>query len=581
MHRRVLFATLLVLTAAVPVTAQQVQPVVHVLDNGMKVLLVPRPGEPNIAAGWIAKVGSVNERPGITGVAHLFEHMMFKGTRTIGTKDIDEDLRIIAYLDELKAEMRPYELELIDRWRKGEIDDWKDPKVRPEEYARLIDEFESALAEQKQLLVKDEFDRIYTQQGGSGMNAGTNYDYTVYFINVPANKLELWFWMESDRLANPVFREFYSERDVVHEERRLRTDSTPTGLLDEQFNAMFWESSPYSWPVVGWTSDLELLTREEALAFFGRYYAPNNLTAAIVGGFDPEEAIELAERYFGRMKQHPNAPEPVRTWEVPQRGEKRMIGYAETTPQVTIRYHSVRDGHVDEPALVVLGQILSGRTGRLFKSLVQEQELATTAAAGQQGYKYDGFFQLFAQARDGHTPEEVEQALYAELDKLKQEPVGERELQKVKNQNAASEFRRLQSSFGLMLQLLVLDAYRGWQTINTDGARLQAVTAEEIQRVARKYFTPENRAVAIYYRKDSSEPEDPRLAKLDPQEKQQIRQVMQQLRQVGKDRLDMLRAQLAQIEGMAPQVPEDNQDMFQLMIELIRERIAELEGGQQ
>ena len=581
MHRRVLFATLLVLTAAVPVTAQQVQPVVHVLDNGMKVLLVPRPGEPNIAAGWIAKVGSVNERPGITGVAHLFEHMMFKGTRTIGTKDIDEDLRIIAYLDELKAEMRPYELELIDRWRKGEIDDWKDPKVRPEEYARLIDEFESALAEQKQLLVKDEFDRIYTQQGGSGMNAGTNYDYTVYFINVPANKLELWFWMESDRLANPVFREFYSERDVVHEERRLRTDSTPTGLLDEQFNAMFWESSPYSWPVVGWTSDLELLTREEALAFFGRYYAPNNLTAAIVGGFDPEEAIELAERYFGRLKQNPNAPEPVRTWEVPQRGEKRMIGYAETTPQVTIRYHSVRDGHVDEPALVVLGQILSGRTGRLFKSLVQEQELATTAAAGQQGYKYDGFFQLFAQARDGHTPEEVEQALYAELDKLKQEPVGERELQKVKNQNAASEFRRLQSSFGLMLQLLVLDAYRGWQTINTDGARLQAVTAEEIQRVARKYFTPENRAVAIYYRKDSSEPEDPRLAKLDPQEKQQIRQVMQQLRQVGKDRLDMLRAQLAQIEGMAPQVPEDNQDMFQLMIELIRERIAELEGGQQ
>ncbi len=581
MHRRVLFATLLVLTAAVPVTAQQVQPVVHVLDNGMKVLLVPRPGEPNIAAGWIAKVGSVNERPGITGVAHLFEHMMFKGTRTIGTKDIDEDLRIIAYLDELKAEMRPYELELIDRWRKGEIDDWKDPKVRPEEYARLIDEFESALAEQKQLLVKDEFDRIYTQQGGSGMNAGTNYDYTVYFINVPANKLELWFWMESDRLANPVFREFYSERDVVHEERRLRTDSTPTGLLDEQFNAMFWESSPYSWPVVGWTSDLELLTREEALAFFGRYYAPNNLTAAIVGGFDPDEAIELAERYFGRLKQNPNAPEPVRTWEVPQRGEKRMIGYAETTPQVTIRYHSVRDGHVDEPALVVLGQILSGRTGRLFKSLVQEQELATTAAAGQQGYKYDGFFQLFAQARDGHTPEEVEQALYAELDKLKQEPVGERELQKVKNQNAASEFRRLQSSFGLMLQLLVLDAYRGWQTINTDGARLQAVTAEEIQRVARKYFTPENRAVAIYYRKDSSEPEDPRLAKLDPQEKQQIRQVMQQLRQVGKDRLDMLRAQLAQIEGMAPQVPEDNQDMFQLMIELIRERIAELEGGQQ
>ena len=188
------------------------------------------------------------------------------------------------------------------------------------------------------------------------MNAGTDNDFTVYFINVPANKLELWFWMESDRLMNPVFREFYSERDVVHEERRLRTDSTPTGLLDEQFEAMFWESSPYSWPVVGWPSDLYGLTREEALEFFDVNYAPNNISAALVGGFDPDEAIALAERYFGRIPRGDREPEPVRTWEVEPQGEKRMIGYADTNPQVQIRYHGVADGHVDEPALLVLVQ---------------------------------------------------------------------------------------------------------------------------------------------------------------------------------------------------------------------------------
>ena len=137
--------------------------------------------------------------------------------------------------------------------------------------------------EQSELIIKEDFSRLYSGQGASGMNAGTSYDYTIYFVNVPANKLELWFWMESDRLLNPVFREFYSEREVVHEERRLRTDSTPTGKFQEQFDSLFWQSSPYGWPVVGWPSDLEGITREEALSFFGLYYAPNNLDGGVGG----------------------------------------------------------------------------------------------------------------------------------------------------------------------------------------------------------------------------------------------------------------------------------------------------------
>jgi len=480
--------------------AQEVTVEEVVLDNGMTILLVPRPGDPNVAVGWVAKVGSVYERPGITGVAHLFEHMMFKGTATIGTRNIEQDLQLIAQLDQVKAEITVEEAVLLEAHRLGHIEDPDDPSLRTTRHQELLDRFEALLAEQSELIIKEDFSRLYSGQGASGMNAGTSYDYTIYFVNVPANKLELWFWMESDRLLNPVFREFYSEREVVHEERRMRTDSTPTGKFQEQFDALFWQSSPYSWPVVGWPSDLEGITREEALEFFEIYYAPNNLTAALVGNFDPAEAKMLAERYFGRLRRGArSAPQP-RTREMPQLGEKRMTAYAETNPAVTIRYHGVPDGHVDEPALVVLGQILSGRTGRLYKALVEEQEVATNASGGQAGYKFEGMFVLRGTAKEGRTPEEVEQALYAEIERLKTEPVSARELQKVKNQNAASNFRALRANFGLMNQLLVREAYRGWETINTDPELYDAVTVEDITRVVDTYFEPENRAVAVYYR---------------------------------------------------------------------------------
>ena len=564
------------LLLATTVWAQEVAVEEVVLDNGMTVLLLPRPGDPNVAAGWVAKVGSVYERPGITGVAHLFEHMMFKGTSTIGTRNIESDLQLIAQLDEVKAEMRVEEAALLEAHRLGRIEDPNDPAGRSVRHRELIERFEALLAEQDELIIKEDFSRLYSGQGASGMNAGTSYDYTIYFVNVPANKLELWFWMESDRLLNPVFREFYSERDVVHEERRLRTDSTPTGKFAEQFDALFWQSSPYSWPVVGWPSDLEGITREEALEFFGLYYAPNNLAAVLVGDFDPAEVRVLAERYFGRLSPSARpAPQP-RTREMPQLGEKRMTAYAETNPQVAIRYHSVPDGHVDEPALVVLGQILNGRTGRFYRSLVEEQEVATSAAGGQNGFKFEGMFSLQGTAKDGHTPEEVEQALYAEMERLKDELVEPRELQKVKNQNAASNFRGLQSNFGLMMQLMVREAWRGWETINSDPALYDAVTVEDIQRVVNTYFTPENRAVAVYYREESDEAPDPRFAGLDDQELQQVRQMMTMIQQMNPEQLA---AFAAQIEQTAGQAPPEQQDMVRVLGELVQERLEAAGGG--
>jgi predicted Zn-dependent peptidase len=481
--------------------AQQVNVQEYVLPNGLRLLMIPKKGDPNVSAGWISRVGSVNERPGITGISHLFEHMMFKGTHIVGTTDIAQDLKLMANMDAVKAEIRKEEQAQIVRLRLGQIQDLQDPKNRTPRHSELLQKLDGIEKAAKALIVKNEFDQIYTHAGASDMNAGTGNDYTMYYINVPANKLELWFWMESDRLMNPVFREFYSERDVVREERRLRTESTPTGKFDEQFNALFFTSSPYSWPVVGWPSDLDAITREEALAYFGINYAPNNISACLVGDFDPVQAKKLADLYFGRLKANPKGQPVVRTREVEQMAEKRMIAYAETNPEVEIRYHSVADGHVDEPALLVLGALLSGRTGRLHKSLVLDQKIANDVSAGQNGMKYEGYFVLNGVAKPESTPEAVEQGLYKEIEKLQKEKVGERELQKVKNQFAADNFRRVENRFYLMMQMLVADSNRGWKSFNEDPKKIAAVTAEDIQRVAGFYFKPENRAVALYYTK--------------------------------------------------------------------------------
>jgi predicted Zn-dependent peptidase len=555
--------------------AQQVPVQEYILSNGMRFLMVPKKGDPNIAAGWVARVGSVNERQGITGISHLFEHMMFKGTHIIGTADIEKDLKLMAQMDAVKAEIREEEQAQIRRLRLGQISDLEDPKNRTARHNELLQKLSAIEKESKDLIIQNEFDKIYTNAGASGMNAGTGQDYTVYFINVPANKLELWFWMESDRLLNPVFREFYSERDVVMEERRMRTDSTPTGKFEEEFNALFWASSPYKWPVVGWPSDLNSLTREEALNYFAVNYAPNNISACLVGDFDPARAIELAERYFGRLRRNPQEQPPVRTREVEQMAEKRMVAFAETNPEVEIRYHSVADGHANEPALVVLGALLSGRTGRLYKSLVFDQKIANSVYASQNGMKWEGFFTLSGVAKPESTPEIVEQALYKEIEKLQKEKVGERELQKVKNQFAADNFRRVEDRFYLMLQLLIADSNRGWQSFNEDPKRIAAVTADDVQRIANVYFKPENRAVALYYTKKSENGENPLLTGLSDQDREQIRQFQAAVAQMSVDEAKSILQKLAQ---QVESAPPEKRGFIETLQKLLQEKIGK-DGG--
>jgi predicted Zn-dependent peptidase len=318
------------------------------------------------------------------------------------------------------------------------------------------------------------------------------------------------------------------------------------------------------------------LTREEATAYFAVNYAPNNLTACLVGDFDPARARELADLYFGRLRRNPMDQPPVRTREVEQMAEKRMIAYAETNPQVEIRYHTVADGHVDDYPLTVLGSLLSGRTGRLHKSLVLDQKIANSASAGENSMKWSGYFTLRGVAKPGSAPEQVEQALYREIEKVQKEKIGERELQKVKNQFAADNFRRLQNNFFLMLQLLVADNGRGWQSFNEDPRKIEAVTADDITKVAAKYFKPENRAVVLYYtKKTETTEEDPLLAGLTDQEKAQVRQFQAQVGQLKEEQAKLI---LQQLEVQEASVPPEKKKLLEILKKLVQQRLKK-EGG--
>jgi predicted Zn-dependent peptidase len=556
--------------------AQQVPVQEKILSNGMKLLMVQRADEPSIAGGWVAHVGSANERPGMTGIAHLFEHMMFKGTPTIGTKDYQEDQRIIAEQERVRELMRDEERRMRELWRRGEIEDLENPETKTARYKELDREFKALIDRQREILVKNEFDRLYTSAGGSGMNAFTSYDMTGYFITVPANRLEYWMWMESERLLRPVFREFYAERDVVFEERRMRTESTPLGKFEEQFEAMFWNSHPYHWPVIGWPSDIPAISKAQADEFYATYYAPQNITLILVGDFDPAGAHTLAERYFGRIPRGKNKIPDVVTLELEQVVAKRLHAEAETNPQADILWHTVAFGHPDSYALAVLAQLLSGKTGRLYKGLVLGREVATDTWAWQDARKWAGLFNIGGQAKDGKTPEDVEQAIHAELEKLKSETVPAEELQKVKNNFAAAEYRKLVSNHPILFQLIFNEGKGDWREINAAGKKIQAVTAEDVKRVANTYFKKEYSAVAIYTRKAGAKTDDdPDLAGLSEEQKPVIRQIVNALKQ--ENDVAKLKERLAQIEGQAGAADAKMKPFFSVFRKKIEERIAELE----
>jgi predicted Zn-dependent peptidase len=547
------------------------------LPNGMRFLLFERHESPTVAAGWLAHVGSVNEREGITGISHLFEHMMFKGTKTIGTKDADADLRIIEEQEKVREEMRR-EMDLMrEKLRRGEIDDLQKQENWTPRYRELDKRFDELVAKQREIIIKDQMDQIYTKNGGENLNAGTTEDLTLYFIRIPANRLELWAWLESDRLLNPVFREFYSERDVVFEERRMRTESTPLGKYDEAFNALFWEAHPYKWPVVGWPSDIPAISKADADDYFATYYAPNNLTGVIVGDFKLAELRPLLERYFGRIPRGKKDPPPMVTIEPKQLGEKRYRAEAETSPTVRIWWHGLPFAHKDRTALDLVSDVLSGRTGRLYKGLVVGKQLANEVSASVDLKKYDGIFQVACTVKDGKDPAAAEAAISEEIDKLRNEPVSAEELQKVKNQGKANAYRRLSSPFSIAIQLMFYEGLGDWRYINTYADEVDRVTADDLQRVSREHLRPENRTVGVFLRKEGAAPEDPEVAALPAEARPMVKQGLQQI--LAETDPAKLREGITQMQAGAAQAPPEMKAAIELLVKKAQERLAALESG--
>jgi len=455
------------------------------LPNGLHFIVLERHEAPVATFLTFANVGAVDEQRGLTGMAHVFEHMAFKGTKTIGTKDYKAEAKALARIDEVFAAIK------AERLKPGP------DKARLEQ---LQKDFAKAQEDAQQYLVHDEFEETLQRAGGQGLNAGTGADQTMYFVSLPANKMELWMALESDRYLHPVLREFYKERDVVMEERRLRVESDPTGRLLEEFLAVAYKAHPYGTEVIGHMSDLESMGRVDAEAFFKTYYNPNNLTIAVVGDVDPGQVREMASRYFARIPTGPK-PHPVVTEEPPQLGERRVSVEDKAQPLVLIGFHKPGINDPNNAVYDAITDIMGmGRTSRIYKNLVKEKRIAMQASAfqGIPGEKYPGLFLFYAFPSRGHTSGECEQVLMAEIERLKTESVTAEELKKAKTRARAGLIRQLGSNMGLAQQLTYYQVLTGdWRNLFRQLDRIDKVTAEDILRVAKETFTTKNRTVGL------------------------------------------------------------------------------------
>ncbi len=457
------------------------------LENGMKLLIVPRRTSFTFSAYLRFKIGSAQEQAGKTGLSHMLEHMMFKGTRLIGGVETEAEEPILAKLDGLHQELQ----KLQEAERSPFMP--KDPSRR----MALEKEIGETTAGLKRFIIPNEYWQIYQRHGATGLNASTSRDGTQYYVSLPSNRLELWAFVESDRIKNPVLREFYTERAVVHEERRQRYEANPEGALVESLFAFAFVAHPYRNPVIGWPSDIESLLRPDAMRYFKRFYAPNNAVAVLVGDLDPTSTARIVEEHFGSIPPQP-LPEPRITQEPPQRGERRVSIRFDAQPRMMIGYHTPALGHPDTYALQVAAAIMgTGRTSRFYRGLIDGKRLASSIEMPSIPHRDPGLLIISAVPRAPHTLEELEKGIDAEIERLKESGVIDRELQRVRNQLEADLVRSLQSPASLAAHLGAAQALTGdWRYILESRKRLKAVTADDVQRVVKAHLTTENRTVA-------------------------------------------------------------------------------------
>jgi predicted Zn-dependent peptidase len=463
------------------------------LDNGVRFIVLEDHDVPVFSFRTFVNVGSANEVRGITGLSHILEHMAFKGTAEIGTNDPKAEQKAMALEDEafdaLKAERM-----------KGTAAD----PVRLEE---LEAAFTAAKDAAREFVVTNEFGQIVENNGGQGLNAYTSSDVTVYLYNFPSNRLELWAFLEGSRMANPVLREFYTEKDgPVTEERRMRTDNNPIGRMIEQFQNLMFIANGYHHSTIGYMSDLQNISRADCKRYYEENYVGSNFVVALVGDVHFDEVKKYAEKYFADIPA--GNPEPVETLEPKQLGEKRMVMKDPSQPVFAAGYHIENVRHPDWPVYQVIADVLGqGRTSRLYKSLVKGQQIAVQAVTfpGFPGEKFQTGLIVFAIPVKGKTGQDMEEAVYAEIDKIVAEGITAEELEAVKQRTRADFIRGLRGNAGMASQLASYQTFHGdWRELFQEVGKIEAVTLEDVKRVAGEIFNQNNRTVAIIETEDAS-----------------------------------------------------------------------------
>jgi len=482
-------SALLLLALTLPLTAQDLasfeeRVTMKTLPNGLTVIILRRPEAPVFSFFTMVDTGSAQDPLSKTGLAHMMEHMAFKGTPDIGTTDYAEEKVALAKVEETYA---AYEAERIKRVGRD-----------PQKLAQLQKEWQDAIAAADKFVIKNQFGEIVESHGGVGMNAFTTYDETGYMYSMPSNMIELWAAIESDRFANPVMRDFYKERNVVMEERRMRTDSSPTGRLVEQFLGTAFDANPYHRPTIGYASDLQAFSATDAANFFHQYYLPSNMVIALVGDLDPDHVMPIIERYFGQI---PARPKPVEltTVEPPQNSVREVKLNDPAQPFYVEGYHRPSYLDPDDAVYDAITDILSnGRTSRMYRALVRDQKIAAAAAgfSGLPGTKYPHLFAFYGVPLPGHTNQEIQKAIQDEIVKLKTQDVTDEELQMFKTRTKADLIRGLASNEGLAQQLAIYQTrYGDWRELFRYLDKVDKVTKADIRRVANKVFQDDNRTI--------------------------------------------------------------------------------------
>ena len=480
---------LLLLALSLPLTAQDLasfekRVTMKTLSNGLTVIILRRPEAPVFSFFTMVDTGSAQDPLSKTGLAHMMEHMAFKGTPDIGTTGYAEEKVALAKVEETYA---AYEAERIKRVGRD-----------PQKLAQLQKEWQDAIAAADKFVIKNQFGEIVESHGGVGMNAFTTYDETGYMYSMPSNMIELWAAIESDRFANPVMRDFYKERNVVMEERRMRTDSSPTGRLVEQFLGTAFDANPYHRPTIGYASDLQAFSATDALNFLHQYYLPSNMVIALVGDLDPDQVMPIVERYFGEIPTKPK-PTELTTVEPPQNSVREVKLNDPAQPFYVEGYHRPSYLDPDDAVYDAITDILSnGRTSRMYRALVRDQKIAAAAAgfSGFPGTKYAHLFAFYGVPLPGHTNQEIQKAIQDEIVKLKTQDVTDEELQMFKTRTKADLIRGLASNEGLAQQLAIYQTrYGDWRELFRYLDKVDKVTKADIRRVANKVFQDDNRTI--------------------------------------------------------------------------------------